>query len=241
MRLGRIFTQAAKGNNPDPGMFRFVENASDPMAGTAAAAPPPFPSSDHGDDGTLFASGWDGGGGNTWPTSDADNTVTGSGLEESSAGFSSSSSSDCEQGAEAGGSYNRDGSVAGGSYRGGAAGSGSGDGWVSTDSGSDGGLENIVGGGSGGGGGGTGGVSPLTPDASACNGVSGQGVAEGEPDFTGGSARQPIVGDEGIEGEGFGVLGEAWRENCHGGEGERPAAHVPEYTSNEYWRNDNCR
>ncbi|CAM9667952.1 unnamed protein product [Ectocarpus fasciculatus] len=37
MRLGRIFTAAAKGKNPDPGTFYSVENAPDPLASTGAA------------------------------------------------------------------------------------------------------------------------------------------------------------------------------------------------------------
>ncbi|CAN0233310.1 unnamed protein product [Ectocarpus sp. 13 AM-2016] len=37
MRLGRIFTAAAKGKNPDPGTFYSVENAPDPFASSGAA------------------------------------------------------------------------------------------------------------------------------------------------------------------------------------------------------------
>ena len=37
VRLGQIFTAAARGKNPDPDAFRGVENASDPMAGMASA------------------------------------------------------------------------------------------------------------------------------------------------------------------------------------------------------------
>lgn len=59
MRLGQIFTAAAKGENPDSGAPRFVEHASDPMAGTAAATPPPPPPSVEHDDRSFFASGWE--------------------------------------------------------------------------------------------------------------------------------------------------------------------------------------
>ncbi|CAM9568381.1 unnamed protein product [Scytosiphon promiscuus] len=53
LRLGSIFTAAAKGKHPDPGMFYSVENAPDPLAASAPTAsnagagtqssPPPFP------------------------------------------------------------------------------------------------------------------------------------------------------------------------------------------------------
>lgn len=227
MRLGRIFTEAAKGKSPDPGTFRFVENASDPMAGTAAAAPSPFPPSDGGD-GTLFASGWGGGDGKVWPNSGAD-ADTGADLEENNAGFSSGSSGGgggCEQDAAGGSCYSRGGSFAGGSC-GSEPGSGSGGGWAAADrSGGDGGFGRLVDGG------GTGGVSRLTPHAPAYSGVSGMGVGR-EQDFPGGSARQSVVGDGGMGGERFGVPGEAWRDTCHGGEGERPTVYVPEHTPGE--------
>ena len=59
MRLGRIFTAAAKGKNPDPSVFRFVGNVSDPMAGTAASAKSceTSPSACKGDSSGPFAEG----------------------------------------------------------------------------------------------------------------------------------------------------------------------------------------
>ncbi|CAN0490711.1 unnamed protein product, partial [Hapterophycus canaliculatus] len=38
LRLGSIFTAAAKGKHPDPGTFYSVENAPDPLAASAPAA-----------------------------------------------------------------------------------------------------------------------------------------------------------------------------------------------------------
>lgn len=60
MRLGRIFSAAAKGEDPEPGVFQFKDASADPLAGMATFTPS-FSSetSDYGSGYAPMGQGWD--------------------------------------------------------------------------------------------------------------------------------------------------------------------------------------
>lgn len=77
MRLGHIFSAAAKGKDPEPGVFHFVENAAstDPLAGTATFTSPFSDSSEYGNDFSTDAAagnGWDATSDVGWQTAASD-------------------------------------------------------------------------------------------------------------------------------------------------------------------------
>ncbi|CAN0312295.1 unnamed protein product [Ascophyllum nodosum] len=85
VRLGQIFTAAARGKNPDPDAFRFVENASDPMAGMASAGwrggDGPFSAGDFAGEGRVWPNAFAPAGGDLFNALDEEVAEIGSAAE----------------------------------------------------------------------------------------------------------------------------------------------------------------